>query len=132
MTIRELQARRIDHALALAIPNTAAGQVTWPAQRGDGRTTGPSAIPEGTQFRINPSVDVSRLGLSPLGLAMARAAQRYGMIVRDTAGCVCFYGEDPVTTTGDPYGGIFGGQYPNQLLRGFPWGRLQVVAPRGG
>lgn len=131
MTIDELKAGRIDHALAISVPNTAAGQVTWPAQRGDGKTVGPKGIPEGTRFRIDPSVDLSRLNLTPLALAMARAAQKYGMIVRDTGGCVAFYGEDPVVTPGDPYGQIFGGGYPNKLLRGFPWDRLQVIAPPG-
>jgi hypothetical protein len=131
MTIRELQAGRIDHALALAIPNTATS-IVWPAQRGDGRTTGPSAIPEGTHFRIDPSVDVTKLGLAPAGLAIARAAQKYGFIVRDTSGNVTFYGEDPRPLGGDPYGQIFGGRYPSQVLEGFPWDRLQVVAPTRG
>lgn len=131
MTIRELEAGQIDHALALAVPNTAAGSFTWPAQRGDGRTAGPDGIPEGTHLRIDPSLDLARLNLSPLALAMARAAQRYGIIIRDTAGCVVFYGEDPIATPGDPYGRIFGGDYPNRLLGGFPWGHLQVVAPPG-
>lgn len=131
MTIDEMKARKINHALALAIPNTAAGKVTWPAQRSDGRTDGPSAIPQGTRFRIDPRVDLTKLNLSPLGLAMAKAAQKYGMIVRDTAGCVVFYGEDPVGVSGSPYDQIFGGAYPSHLLRGFPWERLQVVAPHG-
>jgi hypothetical protein len=132
MTIAELKAGRIDHALALAVPNTDSGSVTWPAQRGDGRVTGAGAIPEGTRFRIDPAVDLNRLGLSPLALVMARAAQRYGIVVRDTAGVTVFYGEDPVATPGDPYGAIFGGDYPNRLLAGFPWEALQVVAPPAG
>jgi hypothetical protein len=131
MTIKELQAGRVDHALALGIPNTAAGEVRWPAQRGDGRTSGPGAIPQGTHFRIDPNLDLSRLNLSPLGLTVARAAQRYGIVVRDTAGCVVFYAEDPIATPGRPYDAIFRGQYPHQALGGFPWEHLQVVVPRG-
>ena len=129
MTIRELRTRKIDHALALAVPTTAAGVITWPAQRSDGRTFGPAAIPEGTHFRIDPAVDVTKLGLSPVALAMAQAAQRYGIIVRDGASNVTFYAEDPTPTGGNPYPALFGG-YANEALRGFPWGRLQVVAPR--
>ena len=129
MTIRELQAGRIDHALAAALPNTAAGTFTWPAQRGDGRTTGPTAVPEGTHFRIDPSIDLTKLNLSPTGLVIARAAQKYGFVVRDTGGCFVFYAEDPVATGGDPYGQIFDGKYPSQVLQNFPWDRLQVVAP---
>jgi hypothetical protein len=130
MTIKELESGRIDHALALSIPTTAAGVFTWPAQRGDGKTTGSDAIPEGTHFRIDPSLDVTKLGLTPTGLAMARAAQKYGIVIRDTAGVVVFYAEDPITTGSNPYGRIFGGKYPHQVLRGFPWQHLQVVAPR--
>jgi hypothetical protein len=131
MRIKELQARRIDHALALAVPNTAAGRFVWPAQRGDGRTRGRGAIPHGTHFRINPRLDLRRLNLHPLTFAMARAAQRYGIVVRDTAGVVVFYAEDPVGLRApSPYGRIFDGRYPNALLQGFPWRHLQVVAPR--
>lgn len=132
MTIHELQAGEIDHALAIAIPNTAAGTFTPPAQRSDGTTTGTQAIPEGTHFRIDPSLNLATLHLSPLGLAMARAAQRYGIVVRDTSSCVVFFGEDPTTAAGDPYASIFGGQYPSVLLQGFPWDHLQVVAPAAG
>lgn len=128
ITVNEMRAGRIDHALALGIPNTAAGTFTWPAQRGDGRTVGPAGVPEGTHLRIDPSVNLTTLGLSRLGLAIARAAQRYGVVVRDTSGCVVFYAEDPITTGSNPYPQIFG-DYPNRLLRGFPWGRMQVVAP---
>ena len=130
--VSELKAGRIDHALALALPTTAAGTFTWPAQRTDGRTTGPSAIPEGTRFRIDPKVDVTRLDLPPAGLAIARAAQRYGMIVRDGASNVTFYAEDPTPSGTNPYATLFGGRYPNEVLRGFPWDRLQVVAPSSG
>jgi hypothetical protein len=129
-TIAELRARRIDHALAMAIPNTDRDHVTFPAQRGDGRVSGPTAIPQGTQFRIDPSVDLSKLGLTPAGLAFARAAQRYGMVVRDSADCVTFYVEDPTGTVANPYKELLGGLYPDQALRNFPWDRLQVVAPR--
>jgi hypothetical protein len=132
MTIDELKALRIDHALALAVPNTAQGEFVWPAQRGDGKTPGAEGIPQGTHLRIDPSLDLSKLRLSPLGLAMARAAQRYGIIVRDTAGCVVFYAEDDIRTPGHPYAQIFGGKHPSRLLDGFPWDRLQVVKPRGG
>ena len=131
ITIRELEARRIDHALAIAIPNTSAEKIVWPARRGDGRTTGPTAIPQGSHFRIDPSLDLTALDMHPAGLAIARAAQRYGMVVRDTSSNITFYAEDPQPTGSDPYGRIFEGRYPNEVLRGFPWDRLQVVAPRG-
>jgi hypothetical protein len=131
ITIADLEAGRIDHALAMAVPTTAAGTFTWPAQRSDGKTTGPSAIPEGTHFRIDPALDLSTLGLTPEGLVIARAAQRYGIVVRDGAANVTFYAEDPASTGANPYGRLFRGRYANEVLRGFPWNRLQVVAPSG-
>jgi hypothetical protein len=91
--------------------------------------TGSTAVPQGTQFRIDPSVDLSKLGLTPVGLAFARAAQRYGMVVRDSADCVTFYAEDATGTVAD-YKQLLGGVYPDQALKNFPWDRLQVVAPR--
>jgi hypothetical protein len=130
-TIAELKAGKIDHAVAMAVPNTDAAQVTWPAQRGDGRVRGATAIPQGTQFRIDASVDLSKLKLTPVGLAFARAAQRYGMVIRDSADCVTFYAEDPTVTGGpNPYPQILRGQYPDQALANFPWDKLRVVAPR--
>jgi hypothetical protein len=131
MTIKELQAGQIDHALAFGIPNTATN-FRWPAQRGDGHTTGSAAVPQGTHFRIDPSVDLTKLGLTPLGLVIARAAQKYGFVVRDTSGCVTVYAEDPGTTGSDPYGQLFGGRWPFEVLAGFPWDRLQVVAHPAG
>jgi hypothetical protein len=130
MRVSELQAGRIDHALAIAIPQAQAQQFVWPAQRTDGASTFADAIPEGTRLRIDPRLDVASLGLPPVGLAMARAAQRYGIVVRDQAGAVTFYGEDSTPMPApNPYTALYAGKYPNNILAKFPWGRLQMVAP---
>lgn len=128
--LSELRAGRIDHALAIALPQTRAGVFSWPAQRSDGRVNSPQAIPEGTRFRIDPRLDLSRVPMSPVVRQMALAAQRYGMVVRDTAGAVAFYAEDPTPTGSNPFtgaGGFFAGQYPSQLLAQFPWAHLQAL-----
>jgi hypothetical protein len=125
--IDELRAGVIPHALALAIPEPKASVFTWPAQRTDGTSTNPAAIPEGTRFRLDPGVNVDALPLLPAGKAIARAAQRYGMIVRDRAGAVTLYAEDPTPTGSNPYPALFGVKYADQLLKNFPWSRLQVV-----
>lgn len=131
MTIDELRAGRIDHALAIAVPYARRGVRRWPAQRSDGSVDAPSAIPEGTRLRLDPRVDVDTLTGPPILRTMARAAQRYGMVVRDQSAGVTFYGEDPGRLAINPYSGptgFFGGQYPNNLLRQyFPWERLQVI-----
>jgi hypothetical protein len=127
MTTDELRSGRIDHALAFALPAVREGVMAWPADRTDGKAHGPGAIPMGTRFRLDPKVDVDRLDLPPAGRAIARAVQRYGMIARDTSGAVNFYAQAPPPGGDDPYGQIFDGKSPDQLLANFPWDRLQVV-----
>ena len=127
MTLDELRRGRIDHALSVAIPTTRAGVAAWPATRTDGQDPSPTAIPEGTRFRLDPRVDVDRLGLPRAARAMALAAQRYGIIVRDKAGAVVFYGQIAPPSRSTAYDAVFHGAYPNQLLARFPWDRLQVV-----
>ena len=128
--ISELRAGVIPHALAIEIPEVRANQYAWPAQRTDGRSLDPNAIPEGTRFRIDPSLNLSRLDLPPFVRTLARAAQKYGFYVTDGAGAVTFQAEDPAPLGSNPYvgaRGFYGGQYPDRLLEHFPWERLQVV-----
>jgi hypothetical protein len=130
MRIAELQSGTIDHALAICIPRARANVYSWPAQRTDGNVYSATAVPEGTRFRLDPSLDLSTIPMTPVVRAMAYAAQRYGIVVRDIGGSVAFYGEDPTPTGSDPYGGssgLFGGLSPAQLLAQFPWDRLQAL-----
>ena len=105
----------------------ARGRFTAPATRTDGKYTGPDAITEGTRFRLPADLDIDRLGLAPVPRMMAVAAQSYGIIVRDKAGAVVFYGQIPPRSQPKAYQALFHGAYPNQLLAHFPWDRLQVV-----
>ena len=128
--IDEMRARRIDHALSIALPEIRARAYSWPAQRTDGGARHPDAIPEGTRLRIDPRLDLDRLQMAPFVRAMAVAAQRYGIVVRDGAGAVTFFAEDPSPTGKNPFlgvDGLFGVPYIDQALRAFPWDRLQVL-----
>jgi hypothetical protein len=130
MRLHELRAGRIDHALALAIPERRAKVFSWPAQRTDGTIDSPTAIPEGLRFRIDPALDLDRLPMAPIVRQMAKAVQRYGMVVRDGADAVTFFAEDPTPTGANPFlgpGGFFGGRYISQLLAAFPWSHLQAL-----
>ena len=131
-TIDELKAGAIDHAVDLILPNVTQGSFVWPAQASDqrGRAIGPDPIPEGTRFRLPPSLDVDSLGLPPYTRALALAIQRYGAVVRDRGGVVSFKAEDPTPTGEDPYADIFDGMWPNEkeLLAKFPWDRMQALA----
>jgi hypothetical protein len=132
MLLRELRAGDVDHALAMNVPEARAGVFSWPAQRSDG--IGPSmAIPEGARLRLDPTLDLTSLDLPPLTLTIARAAQRYGVVVRDQTGSsngIALFGEDPTRWKGDPYrgkSGFFGNETPDQLLSSFPWDSLQLL-----
>lgn len=125
----ELSVRSIPHALALGVPGVRKTVFSWPATRTDGTVADSASIPMGTRFRLPASLDVARLNLSPAVKAMAVAAQRYGIVVRDTSGAVTFYAEDPTPTGTNPYPSLFGTGWMDQALKDFPWSRLRVVAP---
>ncbi|HWI74894.1 MAG TPA: hypothetical protein VNT55_23230 [Baekduia sp.] len=123
----QLRAGRIDHALALAIPRPRAGVWTFPAQRTDGFVRDAAALPEGAHLRLDPALDVRALGLPPGLQTLALAAQRYGMVVRDTAGTVALYAEAPTTQRPISYRDVFGDGPVWELLSRLPWDRLQVL-----
>jgi hypothetical protein len=132
MRIEELRRGRIDHALAMNVPVARAGAFSWPAQRTDGN--GPvSSLPEGARLRLDPSLDLDGLDLPPPTKAIARAAQRFGIVVRDQTGrgnAIAFFGEDPRPRQPDPYegaAGLFGSLTPIDVLADFPWDRLQLL-----
>jgi hypothetical protein len=127
MTPRELASGRIEHALSFAVPRPRASGFARPAQRTDGESPCTHAVPEGARFRLDPSLDVASLNLPPPVAAMARAAQRYGMYVRDQSDSITFYAQSSVSLSSDPYPAIFGGQPPYELLRSFPWSHLQLM-----
>jgi hypothetical protein len=127
ITPSELRAGVINHALALAIPSVRAKTWTFPAQRTDGNDLTTNSIPEGARFRIDPSLNLASLHLPPLTLMLARAAQRYGIILRDKSGVVTFYAQDPAPTGANPYAELFGVALPSTALASFPWSRLQLL-----
>jgi hypothetical protein len=128
--VDELRRRRIDHALALNLPEARAGVFSWPAQRSDGEDPRRAAIPEGARFRLDPDLDLDRMPL-PLELVpIAEAAQRHGLVVRDRSSTVALYAEDPRGERGDPYAEVLAPWYPKRLhalLAHFPWERLQAL-----
>ncbi|MET0558993.1 MAG: hypothetical protein ABW065_10030 [Solirubrobacterales bacterium] len=131
ITLEDLAAGEINHALAIALPRVRAGTFAAPAARSDGNSWVGTSLPEGARLRLDPTLELWRLHLPPLTLMLARAAQRYGIYVRDVAGTVTFYAQDPAPTGTDPYygpGGYFEDTYPARLLASFPWKRLQLLS----
>lgn len=144
ITIAEQRHGEIDHAVHIALPQAQRSRWAYPAQRTDGEDDDPEAIPEGATFRIPSNVNLDGIDMDPYAAMLAQAVQRYGMIVRDTAGAVVFYAENPLSKgASHPYfgpGGILrcpkgyaeAACYPdgNNRLRGFPWHLLEAVQSR--
>jgi hypothetical protein len=116
----------IDHALAMAIPSSRYAVWAHPAQRSDGGTRSDTAIPAGARFRLDPAVDVDSLGLPPFTAMLAKAAQRYGIYVRDTSPTVTLYAEDPASIGANPWPHAIQPS-TTEVLRRFPWEHLQVM-----
>jgi hypothetical protein len=161
--IEELQSGQIDHAIGLVIgddatanlnsdvdpantsdPNRKKPGVSWPATHGDGRSSDPNAIPEGTRFRFPASLDLSQYDLTPIARVIASAAQKYGFIVNDSSPTptLSLRLGDPTTyiaaglpnpyTSGpgvDGQGtqGLLDGGSQNAIMQNFPWDELQAL-----
>jgi hypothetical protein len=133
ITFEDLERGRIDHALAMSIPNVRADEYSLPAHRTDGTSTDQLALPEGAHLRLDPDLDLASLDLPRPTLVLAEAAQRYGIVVRDRAGTVVFYGQDPTPTGTDPYnepGGFYEGSTAGSVMAAFPWEHLQLLRMR--
>jgi hypothetical protein len=130
ITLEDLEAGEINHALAISLPEVRAGTYASPARRTDGNSPSPLTLPEGAHLRLDPHLDLASLHLPWLTRLVAEAAQRYGIFVRDRAADVTFYAQDPTPTGSEPYGGPGGyyrGHSPIELLAHFPWRRLRLL-----
>ncbi|MGH2853600.1 MAG: hypothetical protein ACRDLF_05345 [Solirubrobacteraceae bacterium] len=130
ISLEDFQMGEINHALSMSLPEIRAGVYASPAQRSDGRSLDPLSLPEGAHLRLDPTLDLAALHLPRLTLMIAKAAQRYGIIVKDGSQNVTFDAQDPTPTGTDPYsglGGYFEGESPRELLAVFPWSHLQLL-----
>ncbi len=59
ITLEDLEHGKIEHALAIGIPDVRAGVYSLPAQRTDGKTNDPLALPEGARLRLDPELDLT-------------------------------------------------------------------------
>ncbi|MDD5351425.1 MAG: hypothetical protein PHQ12_14530, partial [Chthoniobacteraceae bacterium] len=106
MRTSEFLAGSFPHALAIGLDGARLQQAppgyVWPANRRDfPGIVYKGAIPMGALVAILPSIDVRTLGLTPAGLAMARALRTYGAYVVDYAGKsnVLLYAETSAKTS---------------------------------
>ena len=140
MRISELEAGVIPHALALAITHTCANVWASPAQRTDGDSTEAHCVPEGAHLRLDPSLNLALLHLPHFTMMMAKAAQRYGIIINNSSEGFTFRAENPTQYIQQyGYNPYLGSQnqpgrpralldeWPSELLRSFPWSHLQLL-----
>jgi hypothetical protein len=130
ISLEDLRAGVINHALQVELPAVRAGVYASPALRTDGASDDPLALPEGAHLRLDPNLDLAALHLPRMTLMLAQAAQRYGIYVTNRASDVSFQAEDPTPTGTNPYvgaNGYFEGRFPRELLARFPWGGLQLL-----
>lgn len=130
VTLEDIRRGRIDHVLAVAIPEATRDVWSWPAQNTDGITDDPASIPEGARFRLDPRLDLDRLELPRFTRMLARAAQRYGIVINNTGGAVVFHAQDPRRGDPNPYPALLEGLVPAQIAHAFPWEHLQALELR--
>jgi hypothetical protein len=83
--VAEINAGEIPHALALQTSN-ACSTFRPPALKSDGKSTRTDCLPEGAHLQLDPSLDLTKLGLTKGELSVATAMQRYGGYVVDAGG----------------------------------------------
>jgi hypothetical protein len=134
VTVKELENGAIHHVMGIALVDAAQSTIfSWPANRSDGVNPKqlPDRIPEGLRFRLDPSVDIDALNLTPVAKIVAKAAQTYGFVVWDKAGSISLRFENPKVYTiagqPNPYPALFHGVPRYAVLKGIPWGRLQFL-----
>ncbi len=130
--VSELQSGHIDHAINLEVPTVQRYVFSWPANSTDGRETNWSDPAEGERFRLDPSLNLSTLGLSRGEQIIAKAMQTYGLIVTDgTGSSLAIQAEDPRQYMGssgtDPYAAFFSGSHQYLWLKDIPWDHLQAL-----
>lgn len=134
ITAEELKRGEIRHAIGIALVDLErSGVFSWPANRSDGYNPNGAAnrIPEGTRFRLDPSINVDSLNIHPVAKTIAKAAQKYGFVVWDKAGAISLRVQNPKSYTAlgqpDPYAALFNGTQTYALMNGFPWDKLQFL-----
>lgn len=85
----EVKAGAIEHRLecywhATGQPNASTPWFYWPMVGYEQNKGG--IVPEGIVIRIQPSIDLSKKGLSPAALVIATALQKYGCTIGDNSG----------------------------------------------
>ncbi len=125
----EIRAGEINHAIAFAYDIPRGTRCVYPATQTDGTSGDTYALPEGARLQLNPALtdaDFNAWGLSATGKVVARALQRYGMILIDTGGSLKIMAENlsinPLTTESwDSLG------YTKNVIANIPYSQFRVL-----
>jgi hypothetical protein len=90
----EIKAGAIEHALVVAYPGILKFKYQSPASTSSGIGVDSNGIPCGGRIQFDPSVDVTKLGLSPAGVIVMKALQKYGAYVGDYSGALSLYADN--------------------------------------
>jgi hypothetical protein len=123
-----------------SIPGSAVAMAQKPQSPYGAIMNNPAAPPYGAILRLPASLDIDALNLPTFTETMAKAVQRHGMVLADRGNQMGFVTEMAPRELGipghesdpDPYGPIFEGRSRVDLVRAFPWDKLEVVAARPG
>lgn len=107
---QELEAGVINHALIFSYDYTKSGGPVAPATESDGTSSDAWAIPEGALIQLDPSLDLTTLGLNNYEMTIAKALQEYGMYCADDGGGISLYAVNPISCKTNPYQNIWGDQ----------------------
>lgn len=124
---QELLAAAIPHALVFVFHPKKGGPVA-PATYSDGRYTDPNCLPMGARIQLDPSFDLSTLGIDERRKAIFRALQEYGAYLCDS-GSFAFKCVSPPSYNNNPYTGVSGYKQENGSidLSMLPANKLRVL-----
>lgn len=128
--LAEIAAGNIPHALALQSTN-ACTTFRSPALKSDGTSARKDCLPEGARLQLDPSVDLSKLGLSRGEMAVAKAMQTYGGYVMDVSAVPLSVSFERDTAAGrgdlgDTYEAA-GFRWDYDGMERIPWDKLRVL-----
>lgn len=91
-----VKAGLVNSVLKVASGPELANRAVFPMTGSDGDYLGndPGVPPQGLRLRINPNLNLNRMGLHPQALVIAKALQQYGMYLGDSGGTTALKLED--------------------------------------
>lgn len=129
LTVEDLQRGQVDHALGMsavysrtetfnsADPNKG---YQWPASSSDGFSAKDYPVREGDRYRFPPGYTIPS-NVHPICQRIIQGVRDYGLVLTDKAGTLEIDGEAGCVA-------YLNGTPNYQILNGFPWGDLQLLA----